>query len=107
MGIGMRPEFAIGQRALLVESPGGNVLWDCVPPLDEMGAFVESRGGLAAIAISHPHFYTTMVEWAHRFDCPILLHEREEPFVVRPDTRIELWSGDVRELWDDLRLLRL
>jgi hypothetical protein len=63
-GVGMKPEFGIGQRALLVESPGGNVLWDCLPLVDEMAVFVESRGGLRAIAISHPHYYTTMVEWA-------------------------------------------
>ena len=43
----MKPAFGIAQRALLVESPGGNVLWDCLPLLDEMAAFVESRGGLA------------------------------------------------------------
>ena len=53
-GIGLEPNFGIGQRALLLESGGGNVLWDCVPLLDEMLAFVESRGGLSAIAISHP-----------------------------------------------------
>jgi hypothetical protein len=106
-GIGLEPEFAIGQRALLVGSPSGNVLWDCLPLLDEMAAFVESRGGLRAIAISHPHFYSTMVEWAERFECPILLHKAEREFVVRPHELIEFWSGEVRELWDDLRLLRL
>jgi glyoxylase-like metal-dependent hydrolase (beta-lactamase superfamily II) len=106
-GIGMEPEFGIGQRALLVESPGGNVLWDCVPVLDEMASFVESRGGLRAIAISHPHYYTTMVEWAHRFGCPVLIHELEREWVQRPDDAIEFWTGDVRELWGDLTLLRL
>jgi hypothetical protein len=30
MGIGTTPEFAIGERALLVRSPLGNVLWDCI-----------------------------------------------------------------------------
>jgi hypothetical protein len=24
------PAFAIGQRAILVSAPGGNVLWDCI-----------------------------------------------------------------------------
>jgi hypothetical protein len=48
-GIGATPEFAIGQRALLVCSGSGNVLWDCLALLDD--------------AISHPHFYTTTVEW--------------------------------------------
>ena len=107
MGIGVKPEFGIGQRALLVESPGGNVLWDCVPLLDEMSAFVESRGGLRAVAISHPHYYTTMVEWAHRFECRIVIHELDREWVQRPDAAIELWSGETRELWDDLTLLRL
>ena len=106
-GVGMKPAFGIGQRALLLESPGGNVLWDCLPLLDEMAAFVESRGGLRAIAISHPHYFTTMVEWAHRFDCPVLVHELDREWVLRPDDSVELWSGDTRELWDDLKLLRL
>ena len=30
-GIGLEPAFAIGQRMLLVETPGGNVLWDMIP----------------------------------------------------------------------------
>ena len=31
LGIGVSPPFAIGQRALLVRTPDGNVLWDCDP----------------------------------------------------------------------------
>ncbi|HEY4271082.1 MAG TPA: hypothetical protein VGM65_03685, partial [Candidatus Udaeobacter sp.] len=56
LGIGTEPEFAIGQRALLLQSPGGNLLWDCITLLDEQTASeIETRGGLRAIAISHPH----------------------------------------------------
>jgi len=106
-GIGLEPSFGIGQRALLLESDGGNVLWDCVPLLDEMASFVESRGGLSAIAISHPHYYTTMIEWAHAFDCPVLIHETDREWVMRPDPAVELWSGDVRELAPEAQLLRL
>lgn len=106
-GIGMEPSFGIGQRALLVESEGGNVLWDCLPLLEEHEAFVRSRGGLRAIAISHAHYYTTMVEWAHAFECPILVHEADREWVLRPDPSVEIWSGDARELWDGLTLLRL
>jgi hypothetical protein len=106
-GIGMQPSFGIGQRALLLESDDGNVLWDCLPLLDEMATFVESRGGLAAIAISHPHYYTTMVEWAHAFDCPVLVHESDREWVMRPDRSVEYWAGDVRELGRDATLLRL
>jgi hypothetical protein len=78
LGIACTPRFAIGQRALLVKSSAGNVLWDCMAYLDdEIVERVSAEGGLAAIAISHPHYYTTMVVWAHAFACPILIHESD------------------------------
>src|SRR4051812_10286687 len=56
LGIGTEPPFAIGQRALLVQSPSGNVLWDCVSLIDEPTiAKINHLGGIRAIAISHPH----------------------------------------------------
>src|SRR4051794_12125183 len=33
-GIGTEPQFAIGQRALLVPYGSGNLLWDCITLLD-------------------------------------------------------------------------
>src|SRR5579872_1087200 len=64
-GIGMHPDFAIGQRALLVQTPEGNLLWDCIPLIDDPTiATVRALGGIRAIAISHPHYYTSMVEWS-------------------------------------------
>ena len=84
IGIGTEPRFAIGQRALLVPHGARNVLWDCITLLDdETAAAIEARGGLRAIAISHPHYYSAMVEWAHRFDCPVLLHEDDREWVMR------------------------
>ena len=63
-----KPPFAIGQRAFLIESPGGNVLWDCLALLDRNTiGFIRERGGLAAVAISHPHYYSAMVEWVEDF----------------------------------------
>ena len=106
-GIGVEPEFAIGERALLLESAGGNVLWDCLPLLTEHESFVRGHGGLVAIAISHPHFFTTMVEWAHAFDCRIHVHEADRAFVMRPDPALHFWSGETLQLADDLTLLRL
>ena len=32
--IGLGAGFAIGQRAILVRTPGGNLLWDCVATLN-------------------------------------------------------------------------
>src|SRR5437870_1525651 len=50
------PHFAIGQRSFLIETPEGNVLWDCISLLDDDTVTkICERGGLAAIAISHPH----------------------------------------------------
>lgn len=106
-GIGIEPRFAIGQRALLVPFAGRSLLWDCVPLLDAAAAAeVERRGGLAAVAISHPHYYSAMVEWAHRFDCPVLLHAADAEWIMRPDPAIELWDGDTRELGEGLTLVR-
>jgi hypothetical protein len=49
------PQFGIGQRALLLRTPQGNVLWDCLSLLDEATiSLVRALGGLRAIAISHP-----------------------------------------------------
>ena len=107
IGIGTRPSFAIGQRALLVPQGASNVLWDCVTLLDDAtAAAIEARGGLAAIAISHPHYYSTMVEWAHRFDCPVLLHADDREWVMRDDPALEFWSGETHSLGDGLTLIR-
>ena len=107
VAIGTEPKFAIGQRALLVPYRGANLLWDCVTLLDdETAAAVEARGGLAAIAISHPHYYSAMVEWAHRFDCPIHLHAADAEWVLRPDPAVAHWDGETLELGDGLTLIR-
>jgi hypothetical protein len=104
VGIGVEPKFGIGQRALLVDG----LLWDCVTLLDdEIEAAVAAAGGLRAIAISHPHYYTAMVDWAEHFGVPILLHADDAEHVMRPSPRIEHWTGDRRPLWNGLELLRL
>jgi hypothetical protein len=106
LGIGTEPEFAIGQRALLLQSPGGNLLWDCISLLDEKTiAAVNARGGIRAIAISHPHYYSAMVEWADQFDVQILLHTEDRQWVMREGPRIEFWEGTILPLWDGLTLI--
>lgn len=34
---------------------------------------INSLGGLSLILISHPHFYTTWVDWSRTFRCPVYL----------------------------------
>jgi hypothetical protein len=107
-GIGSTPSFAIGQRALLIETDDGNVLWDCLAPFTAGAeAAIRERGGLAAIAISHPHYYTTMVDWSRAFEAPIHLAAADRRWVTRPDPAIEFWDGDRLDLPGGLTLLRL
>jgi hypothetical protein len=103
-----QPGFAIGQRALLLRTPEGNILWDCISLLDDATeALVRGLGGLRAIAISHPHYYTCMQDWAHAFDCPAYLHAADANWVMRPDSTIRHWEGESLEIAQGLTLLRL
>ncbi|HEY0223828.1 MAG TPA: MBL fold metallo-hydrolase [Pseudolabrys sp.] len=106
--LGIGGGFAIGQRALLVQTAGGNILWDCVATLDEATiAKIESLGGIQAIAISHPHFYTAMGEWSRTFgNAPIYLNAADKDWIVDFNANVRLWQGDTVELWDGVTLIR-
>ncbi len=107
IGIGATPAFAIGQRALLVRTANGNILWDCIATLDDATVtMIEGLGGIDAIAISHPHFYTTMVEWAHAFEARIHLHAADQQWIMRDDPAVTLWDGETKALWDGVTLIR-
>lgn len=99
-GIVTEPQFAIGQQAHLVETPAGNVLWNCVSLVDdETVDAVGRRGGLAAIAVSHPHFSTGVADWSRAFGgVPVLLHADDRAWVTRPDGAIRPWEGETREV---------
>ena len=108
IGIGTQPQFAIGQRALLVMTPHGNVLWDCISLLDDATVtLINGLGGLTAIGISHPHFYTSMVEWSRAFGgVPIHLHAADREWIMRPDPAIKPWDGETLPLLPDVTLIR-
>ncbi|MDU7840176.1 MAG: MBL fold metallo-hydrolase [Pantoea sp.] len=102
------PAFAINQRAFLITTPAGNILWDCIALLDDSTReIIHSLGGLKAIAISHPHYYTTMQDWAKEFDCPVYLHESDKEWIVRPDGKLHLWQGREMELFPGCKLICL
>jgi hypothetical protein len=108
ISIGIDPPFAIGQRALFLQTPQGNVLWDCLPLLDEaLVLAIKGLGGISSIAISHPHYYSSMVEWSRAFgDIPIYLHAADSQWVMRPDNAIIFWEGETHSLCNDLTLVR-
>lgn len=99
-GFGTTPTLGIGQRACLVQTPAGNLLWDCIGFIDDDAvAAVRARGGLAGIAASHPHFYGAMVEWSHALGgAPLYLPSDDRAWVVRDDTEIRWWSDEIEPL---------
>jgi hypothetical protein len=107
-GIGLEPGFAIGQRALLVPEPDGCVMWDCIPlATPEAVDHVRSLGGLKAIAVSHPHFYGAVADWSEAFGgVPVYLHGDDRQWVMRPHGAIVPWTGDVRQISDNIVLVR-
>jgi hypothetical protein len=106
LGIGAEPATAIGQRALLACSAAGNVMFDMISYLDdELIERVAQLGGVSAIAISHPHFYGSMIEWAHAFDAPVYIHASDRQWVARPDDSVVFWEGDTHSLGDGLTLI--
>jgi hypothetical protein len=108
IGIGIDPHFAIGQRALFLRTPKANVLWDCLPLLDEaVVEAIKAMGGISAIAISHPHYYASIVEWSRAFgSVPIYLHAADRQWLMRPDKSIVFWEGETRALAEGLMLVR-
>ena len=108
IGVGTVPKFAIGQRALILRGGEGNILWDCISFIDAATIeLVKGVGGLAAIAISHPHYYSTMVEWSRAFGgIPIHLHAADRQWIMRPDPTIKLWDGDTLPIAQGVTLVR-
>jgi hypothetical protein len=102
------PDFAIGQTAYLVQQEGFNLLWDCISYLDEETISEITRvGGLDAIALSHPHYYSTQVEWAEVFQVPIYIHEDDREWVMRESEQIVYWSGESLKLYEGITIHRL
>jgi len=106
IGIGAEPPTAIGQRALLVRAPSGNVLWDMITYIDDdLVAAITELGGVSAIAISHPHFYGSMIEFAHAFDAPVYIHSKDRQWLARRDDSVIFWEGDTIQIGDGLTLI--
>ncbi|WP_083680234.1 MULTISPECIES: MBL fold metallo-hydrolase [unclassified Pseudonocardia] len=107
-GVGTTPSVGIGQRALLVPGPGGNVLWDCTALLDDATVQrVHELGGIDAIAVSHPHYYSTVAAWSSEFgDVPVYVHAADLDWVPR-GVDVEAWDGAGREILPGRTLVHL
>ena len=108
VGISTAPSFAIGQRGLLVLSSQGNVLWDCISLLDEFTEqTIRDLGGIAAIAISHPHYYSAVVDWAEAFQARVYLNAADRQWVMRKSPAIVHWEGKQLDLHDGMKLVNV
>ena len=107
LGVATTPQFAIGQRAILIQTPAGNYLWDCVSLIDPATVdLLQALGGVRGIALSHPHFYSSMVEWSQALGgVPILLHQADQAWVMRPDPAVKFWDGPTYALAPGLTLI--
>ncbi|MBT2690212.1 MBL fold metallo-hydrolase [Bacillus sp. ISL-47] len=102
------PEFAIGQTAYLVQNNGFNLLWDCISYLDHATIqSIKELGGIHAIALSHPHYYSSQIEWAETFNVPIYIHEDDRQWVMRNSDHIIFWSGESLKLHEGIDIHRL
>ena len=107
-GIGITPAFAIDQRALLLRTASCRIMWECVSLVTGQAiAALRSLGGVDLIAISHPHFYSSMIEWSDALGgVPILLHEADRQWVGRSSERLRFWNADEYPISRGVTLIR-
>jgi glyoxylase-like metal-dependent hydrolase (beta-lactamase superfamily II) len=108
LGLRMSPSFAIDQRALVLSTASRRVLWESLSLVTpEAVAAATAAGPIDFIAISHPHFYSSMVEWSDALGgVPIYLHEADRQWVQRPSSRIVFWRGDEHVVAPGVTLIR-
>ncbi len=107
-GITVTPEVGIGQRALLVATSAGNLLWDPVGFVDDaLVEAVRAAGGVAGIAASHPHMFGAQLTWSERFgDVPVWVQERDLEWLQRTGPAVRSW-GEQQEVLPGLTLHRI
>ncbi|KAJ9297493.1 hypothetical protein DTO271G3_4268 [Paecilomyces variotii] len=89
------PKVAIGQRAILCCTPEGNILWDCITYIDDDTVKrIKELGGIKAIVISHPHYFSTCLHWAQAFGCKVYLSKEDQEWIMRSGPEQVLWSGE-------------
>lgn len=105
-GLRAEPSIGIGQQTMVVRTPEGTILFDCVGYIDDAAVeFVRGLGPTLAIAASHPHMYGVQTEWAAALDVPVLVAERDREWVRRPE-RVEFYD-DRRDVATGVTLHRV
>jgi len=105
----MAPPFAIGQRAFLIPHGGKRLMWECLSLVTpEAVGTLEALGGVSAIAVSHPHFYSAMAAWSEALGgVPVYTHEADRSWVQCASSNQRFWRGERLALSADLELVHL
>ncbi|EFQ32859.1 metallo-beta-lactamase superfamily protein [Colletotrichum graminicola] len=95
VAIRTEPPVGIGQRAFLLRSAiAGNLLWDCITYIDdETVSRIVALGGIDAIVISHPHYFSTALHWAEAFGCKVYVSAEDAGWLPRRGDAHVLWEG--------------
>ncbi|KAJ4297001.1 hypothetical protein N0V88_003917 [Collariella sp. IMI 366227] len=80
------PRFAIGERAILIRTPEGE---------RATVEKIKGMGGIKAMVISHPHFYSTHLEWAERFECKVYLAAEDKKWLARRDEDKQVFLDEI------------
>lgn len=104
--IEVTPPIGIGHKPMLINTDGGNLLWEPSGYVDDqLLQAVTDRGGVAAVAASHPHLVGAAVVWAREFGVPFWFNTDDRRWITHPDPSIELWQ-DHREILPGLTLVQ-
>lgn len=98
------PAFGINQTPILIETHGGSYIWDCATLISPslIGHLELLKSPLKAMAISHPHFFTTSLTWARALQIPLYLCEADREWFQRlPDVKDD---DDIRWFTDEALL---
>ncbi|RXK35967.1 hydrolase [Tremella mesenterica] len=93
------PGFGIDQTPTLIETGSGSYIWDCAALLTpHLISYLKSlKTPLRAIAISHPHFFSTSLTWARALQVPLYICEDDKPWFQRlsdvSEGEIKWWRG--------------
>lgn len=85
-GICADPGVGIAQQTMVVRTPEGTLLFDCVGYIDDEAVeLVRSLGPTLAVSSSHPHMYGVQTEWAAALDAPVVLAEKDRDWLRRTE----------------------
>jgi hypothetical protein len=107
LGVGITPAFAIDQRALIIPCDQGNLMWEAVSLVTNQAVTaIQECGVVTAIALSHPHFYSSMVRWSEALGgVPIYVHSADRAWVRRTSPQVRFWEGERLQLSSTMTLI--